>query len=384
MVSLYDHALPARYFLQFFPCRPLGSPKADGMMSPMDCRLRMQEMIARSAALVPDLPALVAALDRKRILASGATGFFGLWLHAAASYLRDLGCDVRLTRLSRSPQGFETRHPEWAALPWASWVVAEAGGFAEVEAGAFDLGLHMATSSDAASNHADPGRLIADMLSGMSGMLDLCEAAGARLLMVSSGAVYGKRVSGDRPFAEDDTARLAPDPLDPMLFYGEIKRMCESMCATRGQSVEFAVARPFSFLGPFLPLGTHFAAGNFLADAAQRRVITIRGDGTPLRSYMHPADMICWLLWSLVFTPAGSALNIGSPQAVSLAELASLMAHESGAPPPAILGQPGGRGDSYLPDVTRAHAAGLRAAFSLEDIVRDSLTWLAASGSADW
>lgn len=347
-------------------------------------RGRMAEALERSFAALPGGSRSLSAFEGGRILASGATGFFGVWIHAAVERLNQGGARVELARLSRSPEAFDAAHPRWAKAPWASWIKAGAGGFAAAKPGEFGFALHMAGSSDAAANAADPGAAIEVAIQGCKGMLDLCEAAGARMLMCGSGAVYGRRSMAQGPSKESDAARSAPDPLDARQCYGEAKRAAEAMCAARAGRVDWTVARPFAFMGPWLPLSAHFAAGNFLRDAAMGRAVEIKGDGRPARSYMHPADLAAWLLWLAIHGPSGEAVNVGSGERVELGELAAMAAAMAGSPPPKVLGELSADPDCYLPDVGKARGMGLGLAHGLSESLADSLAWLAASGASRW
>ena len=343
----------------------------------------MAQAASLSLDALPGRSELALALDGKTILASGATGFFGVWIHAALERLVADGCELRLRRLSRDPGAFERDHPRWARAPWASWVQADALGFGACEPGAFDFALHMAASSDAKTNASDPAAMIRAAIMGADGMLSLSEKNGAKMLFASSGAVYGRRDATMGPASELDAPRSAPDPLDRAQAYGCSKRAAEALCAARG--ARCVIARPFAFLGPHLPLGTHFAAGNFLRDASLGRPIEIQGDGLAWRSYMHPADMAAWLLWLMVFGPENEAVNVGSPDPISIAGLARVIAAKAEGPNPCVKGTPSGKpADFYAPRIDKAQNLGLRMAHSLDSSISESLRWLRLAPNGGW
>jgi dTDP-glucose 4,6-dehydratase len=158
--------------------------------------------------------------------------------------------------------------------------------------------------------------------------------------------------------------------------------MAEALVACAG--IPATISRPFAFLGPGLPLDTHFAAGNFVADAVAGRAIRISGNGTPLRSYMHPADCAVWLLAIAANAPDGHAVNVGSPEPLSIADLARLTAQRAGSPAPVVLGDPSGVSDpsAYWPDTTAAQSLGLRLTHPLEDCIDQTLAWARERGPA--
>jgi dTDP-glucose 4,6-dehydratase len=86
--------------------------------------------------------------------------------------------------------------------------------------------------------------------------------------------------------------------------------------------ISFVTGRLFAFLAPYLPLNSHFAAGNFLLDGMKGRDISVRSDGQSIRSYQYGSDL-CIFLWALLTRGrSGEAYNVGSDEAVSISNLA--------------------------------------------------------------
>lgn len=331
---------------------------------------------ARPTFALHDLDAAVARaapalreLDGAALLVTGATGFLGRWLLALLDRARAaLGLDLAITALSRDPGAFAAAWPGLAAPERVAWI---AGDVREVAApGRFSHVVHAATDTSLAADR-DPEGLSTVIVDGTRRAL--AQARGARLLYLSSGAVYGPQPPDLAHLPE--TFLGGPDPLDPRAAYAEAKRFAEGLCAraaARGE-VEAVIARGFAFSGPGLPLDGHFAIGNFVRDAVAGRPVRVAGDGTPVRSYLDAADAAAWLVTLLAHGRPGAAYNLGSDRAVTIAELAQLVAETvPGAVGFRIEGEadPGAARHRYVPAITRARDLGLDGWTPLEESIR--------------
>jgi len=145
---------------------------------------------------------------------------------------------------------------------------------------------------------------------------------------------------------------------EPSTACGQAKRAAEHLCALFSEQygIETVIARCFAFVGADLPLNVHFAIGNFIRDALTADAITVSGDGTPLRTYLHQSDLAHWLFILLEHGRPGQAYNVGSDEVISIAALAHLV-RDILAPDKnvRILGQlePGFARNHYVPSIIK-------------------------------
>ena len=267
-------------------------------------------------------------MDRQNhILLTGGTGFFGkaLLRYWAAQEQVDRSAP-HVTLLSRDPDRFAGQYPTRVAHPWLRMHRGDISDPRTLPSDTpFTHILHAAADSTFGPQ-LTPLKRYDQIVNGTRNLLDLAVACGAqRLLLTSSGAVYGVQPPHLVQIPEDWHG--IPDPLNPANAYGVAKRAAEHLCALYGQThgIRTVIARCFAFVGPDLPMEVHFAIGNFIRDALWRDEITVSGDGSPLRSYLDQQDLAQWLLTLLEHGAAGQAYNVGSDQALSIAELAHLV-----------------------------------------------------------
>jgi len=317
-----------------------------------------------------------------RILLTGATGWFGTWLLDALVALdRTHALGLRIVAVSRDPQRFAYRHPRLASAPIIEWIAADVRDAGWSVPGPLTHVIHAATDASAALNAASPAMMFDTIVDGTRHALRIAKDARARrVLLVSSGAVYGPQPTGidrlDEAFVGAPAVPVAPNA------YAEGKRAAEQLIAAvrTGSGVDAVIARCFAFVGPHMPFDTHFAVGNFIRDALERDAIVIRGDGLPMRSYLYTTDLVAWLLTLLVEAPPRRAFNVGSPDPVSIAQLAHLCAtlarrlHGRSVDVRIEALSSGGR--SYVPSTRRAQAElGLRVGVRLDDAIARTMAW---------
>jgi nucleoside-diphosphate-sugar epimerase len=316
----------------------------------------------------------------QRVFITGGTGFFGCWLLESFLWANEkLRLNASATVLTRDPASFSTRAPHLAHHPAVELHKGDVRSF-EFPSGTFSHVVHAATPASAAINADDPVSMFEIIVLGTRRALELARRCRARrFLLASSGAVYGLQPA-DLTHLHEDYAG-APDAVDAGSAYAEGKRAAETLCAgyARQFGVHATIARCFAFVGPYLPLDVHFAAGNFIHDALAGGPIQVNSDGTAVRSYLYSADLAIWL-WTILFH--GDAMrpyNVGSADAVTIEALAQVVA-QCFTPPlrvnVALKSSPNRHVHRYVPAVRRAETElGLRQLVPLSDAIARTIAW---------
>ena len=319
-------------------------------------------------------------ISNQHLFLTGGTGFFGCWLTESFLHInRTLQLNAHLTVLTRDPGAFARKCPHLATDPTLTLLAGDVRTFS-FPSGDFPFIIHAATEASVKQSTEQPLEMLTTIIDGTARVLDFAATHGARkLLLTSSGAVYGKQPPAITHTPEDYVG--APDPLNPANVYGVGKRASEQLCALNAHAtgIEIKIARCFAFVGPHLPLDAHFAIGNFIRDALHNQPIAIAGDGTPLRSYLYAADLAIWL-WTILFrAPSMQAFNVGSEEAINIRDLAHIV---TATLDPALaidiakIPTPGATPAQYVPSTQRAQKLlGLKQHISLPEAIRRTAAW---------
>jgi nucleoside-diphosphate-sugar epimerase len=297
------------------------------------------------------------ALDNAHVLLTGGTGFVGKWLAAVFMHaVAALHLKARLTILTRHSESFIALNPEIAR---SHSVAVVHGDVCRPPDGLplFDAVIHGAGLTNIKDRMVRPKDVLATAFDGTRQILNLASLSGKiPLLFISSGAIYGKQPI-DMPHMRENAA-LGPDTTCPGNAYHEGKRVGEMLCAIEHQStgVQAKIARLYAFIGPFLPLDSHYAIASFVCDALNGRPIRVLGDASTVRSYLYAADMSAWLWKILLRGEVLRPYNVGSRHGITLRELAALVQSEVRPESPVEIAAASERtaeADVYVPDTTR-------------------------------
>lgn len=338
------------------------------------------ELFRRDLQRLPMLPELVEGYRGRHLLLTGGTGFFGLWLLALVEELNRRGAGVELTVVSRNPARFLARQPHYRTSAWLRWLTSDIRQLHEFSGRPIDLILHAAADTSATA-HARPLELFDTIVEGARQVFELARRDGARVLLTGSGAQYGRLPDGS---GVSECFYGACVSNSASSAYAEAKRAQETLGAIYAQEhgIDVILTRCFAFSGPGLVLDAHFAIGNFVRDALCAEAIVLNSSGEAMRSYLHGGDMAVWLLTLLLKGDSGRAYNVGSDDALSVADLARrVVAKLAPGKPLRIQGQPEGPGRSfYVPDIARARGLGLDVWTSLDESIDSMAAWAIHQG----
>ena len=261
----------------------------------------------------------------KSIFVTGGTGFFGKWLLESFIYVNEkLALNAKITTLTRNPEAFLKEYPFYNDhTNTVQFVKGDILNYDFNLDEKFQFIIHAATAASEVLNKRNPLLMMDTITIGTRKVLDFAITQPIEgFLFVSSGAIYGKQPWNVTHIREEGSFKV--DINNPNSAYAEGKRIAELYCSTyfEIQKLPIKIARCFAFVGPYLPLNTHFAIGNFINNVLKNEDIIIKGDGSTIRSYMYASDLMIWLLRILIKGEKNIPYNVGSDESVSIKDLA--------------------------------------------------------------
>lgn len=248
-----------------------------------------------------------------------------------------------------------------------------------------DAIVHLAAHKRVDESVAHPTLYFRQNVSGLAHVLDAAVAADvATVLLSSTAAVYGEPTDALAPI-DEHAPTLPGNP------YGESKLACEQMlrAAARAHRLRTSSLRYFNVAGAARPELADLHAVNLvpivLDRLRTRQPVQVFGgglptaDGTPVRDYVHVADVADAHVAVLDALRAGhdvpDVLNLGTGHGSTVLEVVGAVARAYGQEPDVeIVDRRAGDPIAVVADVSRiAEVLGWRATRSLEDIAADAV-----------
>jgi dTDP-glucose 4,6-dehydratase len=197
--------------------------------------------------------------------------------------------------------------------------------------GEVDLVLHLAS----AASPIDYLRLPVETLKvgslGTLHTLGLAREKNARFVLASTSEVYGDPL--EHPQRETYWGNV--NPVGPRSVYDEAKRYAEALTTAYRMSrdTDTAIVRIFNSYGPRMRPDDGRAIPTFIRQALTGEPLTVTGDGSQTRSVCYVDDTVRGIL-ALAESQAAGPVNIGSPDELSVLELAQLINELAGGSSP--------------------------------------------------
>ncbi len=185
-----------------------------------------------------------------------------------------------------------------------------------------DMIFHLAAAVGVRLIVQDPVHTIETNIMGTEAVLKTALRYRVKVLITSTSEVYGK--GNQVPFREDDDVVIGPTSRSRW-SYAASKMVDEflSLAYHRNKGLPIVIARLFNTVGPRQTGQYGMVVPRFVQQALQGKPLTIYGDGTQSRCFLHIADAIRALI-GLAGSPQaeGEVFNVGSTESITILELA--------------------------------------------------------------
>jgi dTDP-glucose 4,6-dehydratase len=286
----------------------------------------------------------------ERALVTGGAGFLGSHL---CERLLELGTAV--TCVDNLSTGSADNIAHLVDLSGFRFLEHDVNGFTapgspDTLAGPYDLVLHFAVPAAPADRRRRPLETLDAGSVGTHSALAVACRDGARFLLGSSSAVYGRPRT--HPQREDDVGEV--DPVGRRCAYEEAQRFSEALVTAYAgtEGADAGIVRVFSTYGPRMRADDGRVVSTFIRQALAGEALTVAGDGRQTRSLCFVDDGVEAVL-VVAASRSVRPVNVGGGEETSVAELARRVIALSGSDSALrFVDRPAGEAERRVPDTT--------------------------------
>ncbi len=280
-------------------------------------------LISEFDTIIKSIDNFATAMRNKSILITGATGLIGSYLIEFLLYANQvLNLDTQIYATSSSMDKLNARFGQHPNLHFIAADLSKPYDFGRI----FDYVIHAASPACPAAYAANPAGVMRVNLVGAMSILDTAVDKNSRLLLVSSGEIYGTNTDAE-PFSETDAGTIYP--ATTRACYPESKRAAETMFVAHAAQfgTHVNIARPCYIYGPTITADNNRADAQFLRNALDGVDIVLNSAGNQRRTWCYVADTVAGLLHILIHGENCAAYNIANPNSIaSIREFAEQIA----------------------------------------------------------
>ena len=292
-----------------------------------------------------------------KILVTGGAGFQGS--HLSEKWVRDGHQVTILSTYSEEAQKNIESFSDSVSIVWGSVTDRE---IVEKTVRGQEVVAHLAAHVNVDESLTDPRIFHEVNIGGTINVLEAVKRNNSRMIFASSCEVYG--------YSEESPVVTESSEMRPYSPYAASKAGADRMCFAyyKGFGVDVTVVRPCNIYGERQKSGRGGAViPIFCSLAAAGKPLTVFGEGTQKREYMHVQDLI--EAYDLVLRRddvAGEVLNAGTGENPSIIEIAKLIGEKTGA---SIVHKPARPGEvpGFALDSSKINRLGFSAGIRFED-----------------
>lgn len=286
--------------------------------------MKVDELIRADAEVIAKSDIDWDTLTGKTVLISGATGYVSQYVVHALMMRNELkNSDIKVIAMCRSKEKADARFSQYYDSANFRLLIQDIFDEVNIEDG-IDYIIHTASPAGLVVSNRNPVETFKVNVMGCDNLLALAEKKRAQVLLFSSVDVYGKGLEGR--FIESTLGQLDTTDIRNVYAYG--KRAAENLaiCYTqRGVSVK--IVRPSQIMGGGIALNDGRIHIDFISQILDNNKIILKGDGSPVRSFIYMTDAITGILTVLTKGESGQAYNVCNEDGeLSVLDFAKVMA----------------------------------------------------------